>query len=46
MRFNPIVLTVRSVRIVGDRIYILLLVTDGDGEAMMKRRRMDDPPAR
>jgi hypothetical protein len=45
IRFNPTVLTVRSVRIVGDRIYILLLVVDEDGEATMKRLRMDEPPA-
>jgi hypothetical protein len=43
IRFNPTVLTVRRVRIVDDRIYILLLVTDGDGEHTMKRLRMDEP---
>jgi len=35
--FTPTVVTLRSARVVGDRIYILLLIADGDGEEMMKQ---------
>ena len=41
--FTPTVVTVRSVRVVGDRIYILLLFADADGEEMMKPFLTDEP---
>jgi len=34
--FSPTFVTVQAVRIVGDRLYILLLIGDGDGEATMR----------
>ncbi len=34
--FSPTFVTVQAVRIVGDRLYILLLTGDGDGEATMR----------
>jgi hypothetical protein len=41
--FTPTVVTVRSVRVVGDRIYILLLFADADGEELMKPFLTDEP---
>ena len=35
--FTPTVVTLQYARVVGDRIYILLLIADGDGEEMMKQ---------
>ena len=35
--FVPTVVTLRDARVVGDRIYILLLIADGDGEETMKQ---------
>ena len=35
--FAPTVVTVRDARVVGDRIYILLLIADGDGEETMQQ---------
>ena len=35
--FTPILVTLQTARVVGDRIYILLLIADGDGEQMMER---------
>ena len=35
--FTPTVVTIQNARVVGDRIYILLLIADGDGEEMMKQ---------
>jgi len=34
--FSPTVVTVQNTRIVGDRIYILLLIADADGEEVLK----------
>ena len=35
--FAPTAVTVRDARVVGDRIYILLLIADGDGEETMRQ---------
>ena len=35
--FAPTVVTVRDARVVGDRIHILLLIADGDGEETMQQ---------
>ena len=35
--FVPTVVTVRDARVVGDRIHILLLIADGDGEETMQQ---------
>jgi len=35
--FTPTVVTLQSARVVGDRIYILLLVADSDGEEMLQK---------
>ena len=35
--FTPTLVTVQRARLVGDRIYLLLLVVDHDGEEMMNR---------
>ncbi len=43
--FTPTVVTLRSARIVGDRIYIVLLIADGDGEEAMKRFSAEEPDA-
>jgi len=40
--FAPTVLTVRDARVVGDRVYILLLIADGEGEEMLKRLSAED----
>jgi hypothetical protein len=40
--FTPTVVTLQSARVVGDRIYILLVIADGDGEEMMKRFSGDE----
>ena len=42
--FVPTVVTLQGARVVGDRIYILLLVADGDGEQAMKLLSIDAPP--
>jgi hypothetical protein len=34
--FTPTMVTLQSARVVGDRIYILLLIADGDGEETMQ----------
>jgi hypothetical protein len=34
--FTPTVVTVQNARVVGNRLYILLLIADRDGEEMMK----------
>jgi hypothetical protein len=41
--FTPTVVTVQNARVVGDRIYILLLIADGDGEEMMKQLSVEEP---
>jgi len=41
--FVPTVVTVQNARILGDRIYILLLIADGDGEETMKKLSADEP---
>ena len=42
--FTPTVMTLQNARVVGDRIYILLLIADGDGEETMKQL-FDEVPA-
>jgi hypothetical protein len=34
--------TLQTARLVGDRIYILLLIADGEGEEMMKKLSAED----
>ena len=41
--FTPTVVTLQSARVVGDRIYILLLIADGDGEETMKDLSAEEP---
>src|SRR2546426_10809539 len=41
--FTPTVVTLQNARVVGDRIYILLLIADADGEEMMKRLSTEEP---
>jgi hypothetical protein len=43
IRFTPTLVTLQSARLVGDRIYIMLLVVDREGEETMKRLGADDP---
>lgn len=43
--FTPTVVALQSARLVGDRIYILLLIADDDGEETMKRLSAEDPAA-
>ena len=40
--FTPTMVTLANVRRVGDRIYIVLLVADHEGEEMMKHLATDD----
>jgi hypothetical protein len=40
--FTPTLVTLQNARLVGDRIYIILLVVDREGEEMMKRLGADD----
>jgi hypothetical protein len=35
--FSPTFVTVQSARVLGDRLYILLLIGDGEGEQMLKQ---------
>jgi hypothetical protein len=41
--FTPTVVTLQSARVAGDRIYILLLIADGEGEETMKRLSAEAP---
>jgi len=41
--FVPTVVRVQNARIFGDRIYILLLIADDDGEETMKRFSREQP---
>src|SRR5438094_100201 len=41
--FAPTVLMVQSARVVGDRVYILLLVADSDGEKTIDRLSVETP---
>jgi hypothetical protein len=41
--FTPTLVTLRNARLVGDRIYIVLLIVDRDGEEMMKQLATDEP---
>jgi len=41
--FTPTVVTLESARVAGDRIYILLLIADGEGEETMKRLSAEEP---
>jgi len=43
--FSPTVLTIQDARVVGDRVYILLLIADGDGEETMKQLSGQDAGA-
>ena len=43
--FAPTLVTLRNARLVGDRIYIVLLIVDHDGEELMKRLVTDEPTA-
>jgi len=43
--FTPTVVTLQNARVVGDRIYILLLIADDEGEEMMKRLSAEEPAA-
>jgi hypothetical protein len=40
--FTPTMVTLQNARRVGDRIYIVLLVVDRDGEEMMKQLAIDE----
>jgi hypothetical protein len=40
--FTPTVVTLQQARLVGDRIYLLLLIVDHDGEELMKQLGVDD----
>jgi hypothetical protein len=42
--FKPTILTVRDARVIGDRIYLLVLVADRDGEETIKN--LLDPDAK
>jgi len=44
--FAPTVLMVQSARVVGDRVYILLLIADGDGEKAIERLSVETPVSR
>jgi hypothetical protein len=39
--FSPTFATVETARVVGDRVYILLLIGDGEGEKTMKELSVD-----
>jgi hypothetical protein len=41
--FTPTIVTLQSARVVGDRIYIVLLIADGDGEETMKEFSVEEP---
>ena len=41
--FTPTVVTLQSARVIGDRIYILLLIADGEGEETMKQLSVEEP---
>jgi hypothetical protein len=43
--FTPTIVTLHSARVVGDRIYILLLIADGDGEETMKKLSAEESAA-
>ena len=35
--FSPTFVTVQTARVVGDRVYILLLIGDSEGEKLLKK---------
>ena len=41
--FSPTVVQVQNARVVGDRMYILLLIADADGEKALETIAADDP---
>ena len=47
IRFTPTLVTLQTARLVGDRIYIVLLIVDHDGEELMKQLAdgETDPPS-
>ena len=42
--FQPTFMPVENARIVGDRLYILIVIGDGDGEATMRALSVGDGP--
>jgi hypothetical protein len=40
--FTPTHVTLQTARVIGDRIYLLLLIADGEGEEMMRTVRPGD----
>jgi len=44
--FSPTVVRVENARVVGDRLYILLLIADGDGEKTLEAIEADGTTAR
>lgn len=42
IRFTPTVVTVESLQQIADRIYLVLLVVDHDGEELMRQLKMRD----
>jgi hypothetical protein len=41
--FSPTVVQVQNARVVGDRMYLLLLIADADGEKALEAIAADDP---
>jgi hypothetical protein len=41
--FTPTVITLHDARVIGDRIYMLLVIADADGEATIKALAGDQP---
>jgi hypothetical protein len=45
--FTPTVVTLEAIRVVGNRIYLLMMIADGDGEESIEGLSADEPaPAR
>jgi hypothetical protein len=44
--FSPTVVQVQNARVVGDRMYILLLIADADGEKVLEAIAAEGPTAR
>ena len=41
--FTPTVVTLEAVRVVGDRVYLLMTIADADGEASLDDLSTDEP---
>ena len=41
--FTPTVVTLEAVRLVGDRMYLLMTIADAEGEATIERLSTDEP---